>query len=598
MRLMQLLETGDLAEALVPACRVVAMLRTSHKVRDVLLPLVSDGRVRPKTLGVVLAVAYKNRAKDLENIAADLLRWKCSTGMHVRAYRGVHVAPLLDSIWRAAVCDTDWGGPKVLALEGCYMGASGAGVLGNLLIHLRCLQHLHLKGNDIGDHGMESLADACGWDDGDTVRGLQLQTLGLGSNNIRKKGAICLSRLMISANMTSLKHLDLSDNQLGNLSSSDLQGAMSYNTSLCILDLSATNLNGRFTGASLVQRVHSLRELNLSSCNMLDSGAAQLASALCSLPRLERLEVNSNGLKGGKGTFALVAALGRMASLHTLSMNRMQLKEKDIRSLLHSLSQLSGVRTLSLAFITADSASVATGAPVPVDATECASGRHTCNTYDSWRRYWSKDRSYSLWKSLSALLEQCAHLRHLDLQGNALGDGGAAAVAELVCGCVGSGERQRKGVGQGLVSQEGTSRKGPLLRLLDLQANCISDKGVLLLASAAASAAEAGGVSCSGGALHPPPHNEAMPQSSPDSLGRRGGEGSGHTRRSDFQSTIDLRGNEWGTLSLGALAEKFEHTPHSRCPGSSGAELQASQHLQLLGLVSVCPLTRQKLHVH
>lgn len=108
-------------------------------------------------------------------------------------------------------------------------------------------------------------------------------------------------------------------------------------TNLHTLNLSSTSLNGRFTAATLLPHLHSLRHLNLNYCNMREKGAGLLASALSScshLHALESLQINSNGLNGGKGSKEIFDALPSLTSLHTLSMNRMELKEKQVNHVL------------------------------------------------------------------------------------------------------------------------------------------------------------------------------------------------------------------------------------------------------------------------
>ena len=53
-----------------------------------------------------------------------------------------------------------------------------------------------------------------------------------------------------------------------------------------------------------------LRQLNLNHCKLLDSGASSLAAVLPALPRLESLQMNVAGLKGGKGTLLLAQVRG------------------------------------------------------------------------------------------------------------------------------------------------------------------------------------------------------------------------------------------------------------------------------------------------
>jgi hypothetical protein len=240
MQLMILLEQGDLAPALIPANRVVTMLRTCRRVRSVLEPLISNEALRQTRLGAVLAVRYEQRARDLEQV--DLLRWNCR--VELRILRAVHLEPLVGCIRAAALGSVQsgvlWNGPSVLRLEWCHLGPVGARLLAqNVLPHLRCLEQLHLSGNAILDSGMCEVAEAIAAQSSANHSGggaLRLEALYLGGNGVRKTGAGALGRLLGNADMTRLAHLDISDNELGPL----ILGAKSSELALGLCTL--TNL--------------------------------------------------------------------------------------------------------------------------------------------------------------------------------------------------------------------------------------------------------------------------------------------------------------------------------------------------------------------
>ena len=273
MGLLDVLEQGDLVLALVPPCRVVAALRTSRRVRNVLVPLVrqaADGDLegsgaaaggRPRKIGgVVLAVRYEQRVRELGDAATrDLRTWGC--GFELRVQRGVHLEPLLQSIHDLLAepvrCELSasrhWPGPSVLRLDGCHMGASGARLLGmNVLQRLRGLRDLHLTNNDIGDAGMHEVysslrLNAWGEERGRTGQWelrapLPLRALHLRGNNIGKRGAHHLGSLLSLTDGTSLRTLDIADNQLGAVLQSHVSVGLRRNANLETLDLRATAL--------------------------------------------------------------------------------------------------------------------------------------------------------------------------------------------------------------------------------------------------------------------------------------------------------------------------------------------------------------------
>ena len=303
MRLLELLEQGDLADALVPPCRVIAGLRTCHGLRRILLPLTSEAGVRPRHLTAVLQVRYELRPRDLD--ALDLLRWKCPLELRIR--RLLQLEPLALAVEAAARTDPAWAGPRIVRADMCHVGVEGARIIAErLLPHSNGLTALQLKGNGICNAGLGHLTEA--WIKLEGKGTLQLHTLNFGGNGITKRGVALLSSLFSIESMTSVRHLDLSDNQLHNLPPSVFATGFENLSNLETLDIHASSLNGRFSAGPLLPLLPNLRHLNMNYCNILEAGAARLSTALPALTSLARLELNVNGLKGAKGSIALLQA--------------------------------------------------------------------------------------------------------------------------------------------------------------------------------------------------------------------------------------------------------------------------------------------------
>eukprot|EP00802_Teleaulax_amphioxeia_P014727 Tamp_14802.p1 GENE.Tamp_14802~~Tamp_14802.p1 ORF type:complete len:413 (-),score=49.93 Tamp_14802:13-1251(-) len=400
MGLLALLEQGDLADALVPPCRVIAALRTCRRMRKILLPLISEAGERPRHLTAVLQARYELRQRDLVNL--DLLRWRCPMDLRIRRF--IQLEPLAFAVQCAARADPAWAGPSTIRAVQCHIGVGGAHLIAETLLpHARSLAALLLKGNDILDAGLEFLTDAWIKLEGP----LQLHTLSLGANGITKHGVGSLSRLFSIESMTRLRTLDLSDNQLHNLPPSAFETGFENLSNLETLDLHASSINGHFSATPLLAHLPNLRHLNLNYCSILETGAKRLSGVLPALTSLARLEMNANGLKGHKGTLALLQSLQLSTSLQELSMNRMDLDGKNVTKVLRALSHITSLRSLGLAHTTSAHAA-------PAATTSSSAGARTP------------------WHALSALVLACPLLQRIDLQGNVLGEGWAALKADMV----------------------------------------------------------------------------------------------------------------------------------------------------------------------
>jgi len=153
---------------------------------------------------------------------------------------------------------------------------------------------------------------------------LILRSMHLGSHS-----ALFLSRLLFTPEMQdNLKHLDLTNNALGDSGIKILSTSLAGPSPLISLNLSSNNLTS-LSAAPLFKALrtnHTLVHLNLSSdvesntCNKLGpSGARSLAKLLESQRYLAIINVKGNAI-GNEGMQALCLALGQNAG-HIESLN-------------------------------------------------------------------------------------------------------------------------------------------------------------------------------------------------------------------------------------------------------------------------------------
>ena len=193
---------------------------------------------------------------------------------------------------------------------------------------------------------------------------------------------------------SSLTHLDLSDNSIGDSEAASLSQALAVNSSLTNLDLSANGI-GDSGAASLSQALainSSLTNLDLSGTSIGDSGAASLSQALAVNSSLTNLDLSYNNIHGS-GAASLSQALSVNSSLTNLD-----LSDNNIRG--------SGAASLSQAFA------------VNSSLTNLDLSRNLIGTAGA--------------ASLSQALAVNSSITKLDLTGNSIGDSGAASLSHAL----------------------------------------------------------------------------------------------------------------------------------------------------------------------
>ncbi|XP_072513945.1 uncharacterized protein [Salminus brasiliensis] len=158
----------------------------------------------------------------------------------------------------------------------CNLGKNTCGILGSALQSKTCtLKELDLSKNNLQDSGMEELSAG--------LKNCKLETLRLALCNFTGKSCT----LLISALQTqtsSLKELDLSSNDLQNSGVEQLfAGLQSSHFQLEILRLALCNIGEKVyenLGFSVLNLENSLKELDLSNNDLKDSGVELLCAGL------------------------------------------------------------------------------------------------------------------------------------------------------------------------------------------------------------------------------------------------------------------------------------------------------------------------------
>lgn len=204
---------------------------------------------------------------------------------------------------------------KTLRLQGCGVTNKGCECLSNVLVKSTRLKELDLSGNNIGNEGVSAIA-----------RGLKyskcpLVTLKLSQCNIEEKGCCDLASALDKKYSTIhyMTALDLSINAIGDKGAIKLFQQIML-TNITQLELCHCNLTEVCCDAlnTVLGSDHGyLRELNLSSNKLKDSGVELLCRNLTADCKLENLRLSRCGITL-KGCQALATVLCRLTFIDDL----------------------------------------------------------------------------------------------------------------------------------------------------------------------------------------------------------------------------------------------------------------------------------------
>ena len=204
------------------------------------------------------------------------------------------------------------------ALNALVCGISNLGMetLARALAVNRTLEYLDISSNNIGDAGIAHIANALLTNA--TLKTLRVRHLkGLISHSCAESLARALAD-----NCSSLKILDIADNNIGDKGIAHIANALLTNTLLKQLSVQNCDISG--LGAESLARALavncSLEELDISHNNIGDNGIAHIATILQSNTTLESLFINRCGMSS-LGTESIARALAVNRSLKELVIN-------------------------------------------------------------------------------------------------------------------------------------------------------------------------------------------------------------------------------------------------------------------------------------
>ena len=366
-------------------------------------------------------------------------------------------------------------------------GDAGAAAIAEALKTNTTLERLELSGNAVDADGAAALADAL-------ASSTSLKILNLSDNYIGAAGALSLaSALRQNQSLVELRARanELGDEGVGAIcealaargeeslpTESEGGGSSSSSSSsgggIRVVDFGNNSLTSE--GAAPLAKLLSnrtLRELNLYMNELGDAGAELISKSLKGDRTLRSLDLGGNGV-GPDGARALADALSGNRTLSSLELGYNPIGPSGAAALAGALKHSSRVKTLKLGW--------------------CKLGGKP-DEGGSVLRERKQDGSGA--NAAADLLMYCPSLTTLDLRGNELGPGGAAAVARALReldssasssspaaaaeGGDGGGEGNNDG---GVSSPPSTSGSGGGLDELDLGYNDIKDDGACALAQA------------------------------------------------------------------------------------------------------------------
>ena len=228
-----------------------------------------------------------------------------------------------------------------LTLDANRFGPAATSALAACLRNLPALQHLSLSAAYLHADGAVDVAVAIG--------GLsELRSLSLRSTRLGRAAAKALAS--INAELQYLTALDLGS--APGLRVGDecyLMHGFCAATNLETLRLAGTKLSdeGAVLLAMMLQRLSSLRQLDVSGCGMHTFAAQTVALGLAGKPALQALQLDGNSFVGDASA-ALASSLAEGSQLTALALSHSELTVADIRTLQPVLQHNAGLKSLTL----------------------------------------------------------------------------------------------------------------------------------------------------------------------------------------------------------------------------------------------------------
>jgi Ran GTPase-activating protein (RanGAP) involved in mRNA processing and transport len=210
------------------------------------------------------------------------------------------------------------------------IGPSRAASVSHVLRNLASLRELHLGENELGDEGVQIVAEG-------VLQSTSLRVLDVRANGITPAGALSLQGVVTrSPHVVALR---ASGNDLGNQGAAALARGLSNPTCvLQTLDLSDNGVDdeGSQSIAAMLKRNASLQELNLSFNPIGDDGARRIAVALQKNRMLRSLLLRRSGISNA-GAQNFAESIPKMTGLKELTLNKNGIGTAGLAALLEAL---------------------------------------------------------------------------------------------------------------------------------------------------------------------------------------------------------------------------------------------------------------------
>jgi len=175
-----------------------------------------------------------------------------------------------------------------------------------------------------------------------------LKEIDLTGNSFQKESAVALSQSL--AMNSSLTFLSLRDCSLSGSSILPILTSLKVHGSILKLDLSKNKVIGLDEIAKeigdLLERNKTLRQLDISHCELGHHRLILIANGLAKNSTLRRLVLDGNRL--GKHFVNIGQAIGSNGSLEELSVKKASISKKHLETFLESIGSLTSLATLSL----------------------------------------------------------------------------------------------------------------------------------------------------------------------------------------------------------------------------------------------------------
>ena len=251
---------------------------------------------------------------------------------------------------------------KMLHLNHNQINQEASGTIATVIMHNAGLEELCLNNNDL-DKGMLEVSKAL-------QHITSLKSIDLGNSNISKEASVelasaikvnkdleklelCNTNLKSSAvvilqalsTISTIKSLNISDNQITEEADEALASVILHNTNLEELYLGGNNLNNVFRVINALQHIQSLRSINLGNCNISKEALGEVATAINCNKQLEKLWLyNNHDIQSS--AISILQSLSTITTLKSLYMNNNQISEKGGDALASVIKSNTGLKEL------------------------------------------------------------------------------------------------------------------------------------------------------------------------------------------------------------------------------------------------------------